>query len=300
MSAFVDALTKRLGEWWPVALIVVGLPHVIVAWCAWLAGNGHMFDFGYLSRQVAEEITHQTATQPAAAAFALLLLLVSIGAALTVLGLSRGAQRIWFAPWPPGMRWYEQWRIAQRRKAWNALADQHAQASLQADETHREQHVNTARDLGRRRNRISLAPPVRATWMGDRFAAVEARVRERYGLDLEFAWPRLWLVIGEQERAELSAARVRIDRDATLAGWGLLYFALGVRWWLPALLIGVLLALAARRRDHSSVDQLAHLVEAAVDLYVGELATRTRLATELGGLDGTAGAQLTRLFRKNA
>ncbi len=61
-----------------------------------------------------------------------------------------------------------------------------------------------------------------------------------------------------------------------------------------------MLALAARRRACSSVDQLAHLVEAAVDLYVGELATRTGLMMELGRLDGTAGAQLTRLFRKNA
>lgn len=300
MSAFLDALTKRLGEWWPVALIAVGLPHVVVAWCAWLAGNGHMFDFGYLGRQAAEEIKRQTATQSAAAAFVLLLLLISIGAALTVRCLSCGAQRIWFAPWPHGMRWYEQRRIARRGEVWNALAGLHTQASLRADETPRAQHIDAARDLGRRRNRISLAPPVRATWMGDRLAALEARVRERYDLDLEFAWPRLWLVMGERERAELSAARVRIDRDTTLVGWGLLYLVLGVVWWLPALLMGVVLALVAWQRARSSVDQLAHLVEAAVDLYVGELVTRTELMTELGGLDGTAGAQLTRLFRKNA
>jgi hypothetical protein len=47
---------------------------------------------------------------------------------------------------------------------------------------------------------------------GDRIHAIEQVALDRYGLDLTFAWPRLWLVLPENVRAELNAARQLIAR----------------------------------------------------------------------------------------
>jgi hypothetical protein len=61
----------------------------------------------------------------------------------------------------------------------------------------------------------ALARPVHPTWMADRLAAAGSRVYHQYGLDLEFTWPRLWLLLPELTRTEVRDTRDSFAAAAT-------------------------------------------------------------------------------------
>jgi hypothetical protein len=154
-------------------------------------------------------------------------------------------------------------------------------------------------ELAGRRNRISLAPPVAPTWIGDRVAATDTRVFGSYHLDLGSAWPRLWLLLPDDVRAELRTARAGFDAAATLAGWGTLYVLLGLEWW-PAAVVGVCAHGAAWRRGRVAITELTELAEATVDLYGARLGTALGLTatTENTELTRELGAAIHRRLRK--
>lgn len=77
---------------------------------------------------------------------------------------------------------------------------------------------------------------VSATRLGDILRAAETRPRQRYGLDPVLLWPRLWLLLPESVRADLSAARLDSLAQAWL--WGLLFALWSFAWpwaWVIAL-----------------------------------------------------------------
>ncbi|SHN19577.1 hypothetical protein [Actinacidiphila paucisporea] len=123
------------------------------------------------------------------------------------------------------------------------------------------------------RNRVALARPRSATWMGDRLQAVESRVRAEYGLDLPSAWPRLWLLLPAPDRDDLRAAD-RAWLDATdSASWALLSLVPALAWY-PLTALSLLTWLGALLRARAAVEAAADLVEAAVDLHGQALARR--------------------------
>jgi hypothetical protein len=144
----------------------------------------------------------------------------------------------------------------------------------------------TLAQLADKRNQTALARPVRPTWIGDRISAASTRIRNQYHLSLDFAWPRLWLVLPDLVRTEVQGARDSFDRAATLQGWGLLYMALGIEWW-PAAVAGLFTVVLAWRRGRASMGALADLVEAAFDLYAGNLVTSLGFAKPAGSSPGT-------------
>ena len=153
--------------------------------------------------------------------------------------------------------------------------------------------------LAAKRNAVSLSPPARATWMADRLRSVSTRVWSWYRLDLEFAWPRLWLLLGEGEQESVRAERARLDVAVTLAGWAVLYAVLAI-WCWPALVVGAALAVVAHRRARAAVDSLAHLIEACFDLHATDLARALGFEAPTGTLTPTVGAEVTAHLRKNA
>lgn len=122
-----------------------------------------------------------------------------------------------------------------------------------------------------RLRRVADAPPGRPTWTGDRLHAVEARLRQRFGVRAAVVWPHLWLHAPDATRAEITAAREGMLRAATLAGWGLLYLAVTAVWW-PGALVCCAVVLTAWHRFRAATDAYATLVESAVHLHTQELA----------------------------
>jgi hypothetical protein len=112
---------------------------------------------------------------------------------------------------------------------------------------------------------------MRPTGVGDRFHAAALRIGYHNGLDLNLVWPRLWTVLPDVLRADLTTAQDAYAAAARLTGWGILYLTLSAAWW-PAALISLTILCAAAVRARASADVLAGLIETAADLHAKDLA----------------------------
>ncbi|MEM9148863.1 MAG: hypothetical protein AAGB19_00105 [Cyanobacteria bacterium P01_F01_bin.3] len=120
--------------------------------------------------------------------------------------------------------------------------------------------------------------------LGNILRSAEDRCGVKYGLDAIICWPRLWLVLPEEVKTELSAARNQLNLMARLWLWSLLFAAWGIVfwilwfpklgtwwspvfriWWLP--LLGILSMSLAHRWLVESAQVYGDLVESAFDLY---------------------------------
>ena len=145
---------------------------------------------------------------------------------------AQGLRRLWtgiYMPWPVSS-WLRRRRVAR----WDD-ADRRAERAVSPAERHRHE---------RARNRIALARPQSPTWMGDRAAALETRIRNEYGLDLPSAWPRLWLVLPEPARTDLRRAGQAYVDASRWGSWSLVYAVTAFAWWPVAILAVVALAAA--------------------------------------------------------
>ena len=104
--------------------------------------------------------------------------------------------------------------------------------------------------------------------LGNILRASEDRCALKYGLDAIICWPRLWLVLPEEVKTELSAARSGLNLNARLWLWRVLFLLwapiFGVWWPLP---LGVGAAWLAQRWMVQAAQVYEDLVESAFDLY---------------------------------
>ncbi|MFD0071371.1 hypothetical protein ACFVIY_02895 [Streptomyces sp. NPDC127166] len=118
--------------------------------------------------------------------------------------------------------------------------------------------------------RVALEEPTRPTWSGDRLDAAAVRLERDHGIDLVVTWPHVWLILPEEIRAEITAARQALTRATTLAAWALLYLPLAA-WWWPTALITTTLALTAVSRTSTATGTYALLLEASTRLHTRDL-----------------------------
>jgi len=312
VSTFLTELSRRVAERWLTLLVLPGLLFVGVAVAgAGVLGHRHWNELGRLHTSltaVASDPVAQTTTAVALAAAALLG--CAAGAGLLAQALSRVIERMWLGDWPGPMARLAEPLVVRRRRRWT-LADNSYRTAVKAALRAKDERSVTAgstpvsggRDaqlarLHAARNRISLSLPQRATWIGDRLLAVDARIHQTYDLDLVSAWPRLWLLVPDATRSELRDARQRFDATTRLAGWGTLYVLLGA-WWWPAAVLGVIIIGVAWVRGRSAIDLFAELAEATVDVHGRNLARALGIEC-VGALTPEDGLSITRTLRKQA
>lgn len=295
MNNFFQELAKKLAERW-VALLLV--PGALLAATTWVGIQlGHTLDTPRLA-EATSALTASIAHQPGALQAMLIaaLLLVTTGAGLAVQALAPVTRLIWLGQWPILSRW----RVTRRRTRWQHHVDRRRQLTRDHPSESRTPEQQRLIDAtADRANRIALAQPGRPTWMGDRIHAVEQIALNRYGLDLTFAWPRLWLVLPDNTRAELNAAHSAFAAAVATGTWAWPYLLLGVIWW-PAALAGAIIGATGWVRARSAVTDLTALSEATLDLHTRTLA----VALGVGNTDTASpitiaeGEKLTSVVRK--
>ncbi|WP_194828051.1 hypothetical protein [Nocardia sp. XZ_19_231] len=288
MNAFLTELGKNLATRWAALLALPAAVFVAVVVVAVALGPSHALDFKLLWTRVT---TVSTGPVLAWAAVAFLAATAVVGLAATALG------GIVIAAWAAPDTGVGRPFVAVRHRRWQRAtvkADAAVKAVL-ADRSDRRARNNAQRAV-LRRNAISEIEPACPTWAGDRLRSVDDRVSRGTGLDLTTTWPRLWLVLPDAARTEVTTVQERCASAARTPVWGLAYLAVGVYWW-PALVPGVWALLVSRRRIRRVVGVYADLVEASVDLYARDVANQ--LGFELTGrLTPTIGEQLTEVLRK--
>lgn len=267
MTGFLSALGGRLAERWASLLALPGLLYAAVAAVAAARGWWGLTLTSLAGRQP-EAALAEAGVPPSlrgaalTAAFLAGILLGAAGAGLLAQAVTVPVEALWCGVWPLWLAPLTH-RLSRRRvRRWTRADERVTDASGQG----------AARDAAvAARNRISLAEPIRPTWMADRLQAVEDRVWGQYGLDLTSCWPRLWLIVPESVQITVGAARDRFAAAVLTGAWAVLYAGLALLWW-PVACVAVVAGFVAWRRARTSAADLADLVEAVVDLYAATLA----------------------------
>ncbi|BCB76916.1 hypothetical protein GCM10022251_76360 [Phytohabitans flavus] len=265
MQPFLSELGKKLAERWLMLLVVPGLGYCAAAVVAQALGHQPADVLATVQAELAR-LSAAARKDPLLAVLSVLL--ASAGVALLASAGSTAVRLLWLGNWPGTLgrpllnyrirrwdRWHRAYETAVLAKRGGGVAPGSTPAA----------------SLAVRRNRVGLVEPQRPTWIGDRFAAAQALVMAEYGVDLAVAWPRLWLLMSEEQRAELRVVWSAFTGAATLLAWGVLYGLLAAVSW-PFLLLGAVPAVVAWRRGRLAAAAYADLVESVVDLYLPGLA----------------------------
>ena len=114
--------------------------------------------------------------------------------------------------------------------------------------------------------RVGVAVRRMPTRLGNVVRAAEVWPLAKYGLDAVRCWSRLWLVLPDDARDDITTARTGLDVAATVWLWGLLSVIWTVWvWWAPIAAVGIMLAAYAAMIATAKV--YGDLVEAAFDVY---------------------------------
>jgi hypothetical protein len=291
LTDFLTALTKDLpGKWlerlfgpafvfWAGGLLLVFGPTGLMAWWEYLLGLPALAQVGWL--------------------VAALLVLNASAAVMERLRLPllRLLEGYW--PWPlhlleAPLSALVRRRVQRQRERWSDLMQQRESQPLTPAERMELARLEQAR--------LDFPPDLadlRPTAVGNILRAVERRVVHRYGLDAVLLWPRLWLLLPEDARQEIAAARESLDRLAEAWGWGLcfLVWAFWQPWAAPIALVWMLLAAWLAR---SLARTFAVLVQSAFDLYRWRLyeALHFPVPEEKGDAERAAGQSLTRYIQR--
>lgn len=199
-------------------------------------------------------------------------LVVGLLVALTVSGIAVGAVarpllNSFARDWPlwtepmlrPVLRWRRK-RIAAAREELRAIL------AVRADERTDRQRFRQARL--EQRYRRTPPDPHRQTFsgLGDVLRAYEGRPAAHYGLDPTTCWPKLWMVLPDDARQAIAAARQRLDSAAQAAVWGVLFLVwTPLAWWAAPL--GLLVAAVAYRRMRTTAEAYGELFAATFGVH---------------------------------
>jgi hypothetical protein len=108
------------------------------------------------------------------------------------------------------------------------------------------------------------------TRLGNILRAAESSPSDKYGLDTVVCWPRLWLLLPDGAKKDLSEARSALGVAAASWLWSVLFLVWTVwAWWAAP--VGILLATACYSWMLAAAENFGDLLESAFDVYRAEL-----------------------------
>ncbi len=282
MSGFLEELGKKVAERWLTLFLLPGLLWTATLLAAIHLEHHHPFNIAP-ALDAATRWTEEPHTIATLTAVLAGLLLASSAAGLAVTGVAVLLRRLWTAPGlRPPAHWLTRWRQhrwTQRDIAARLTAETEARKVLstsEPDSTDPDTPIRVtlspvyAHKIARR-DAISLERPTRPTWIGDRWQSTFTRVRRAYALDLTAAWPRLWTILPDNLRTDISTTQTAYTRASILTAWAVLYAIPAVYYW-PATLVAPSVLFVGTLRARTTTDTLCTLVETATDLYTHALA----------------------------
>jgi hypothetical protein len=299
LAGFWGAVGGKLADRWAAVAgpAVVFWAGGILAWV--YAGPG----WERLSR-----ITDWLNKQEAGAQIAALLggLVVVVASALVVQRVTTPVLRLLEGYWP---RWAGglTGRLRERARK-NAEADDASWQQLQAEFEKPAKVEQRARQLSelaeleqRRQHRPSVPERLLPTRIGNILRAAETRPYDNYGLEAVVVWPRLWLVLPDSVRQELSTARASLDSSVAAVIWALGFCAFTpLAWWAAPVGAGIAV-MGWRWWVPNRAEVFADLVEATYDLYRGTLYRQLRWPLPTSPADEQqAGENLTKYLLRGS
>ncbi|WP_131786764.1 hypothetical protein, partial [Protofrankia symbiont of Coriaria ruscifolia] len=262
LTAFWETAGSKLTDRW-AAVSAPALLFWLGGLAAWTHHHGGLRTLdthtGWLDRQTPAV---QTAT-------ILTALLTITASGIVVDRLTTPTLRLLEGYWPS-------WTGPLRRRLTDTLARRAAADAAAWQQAYSRIHTAapTAADLAvytrldrRRRRRPASAGYFLPTPIGNILRAAERRPVDKYGLDTVTVWPHLWLLLPEDTRTALRAARASLDTAVATALWGVLFCAFTPLTWL-ALPVGLTVTgLAVAVVIPARAQVFGDLIETAYDLH---------------------------------
>ncbi|WP_445270477.1 hypothetical protein [Streptomyces sp. DSM 41634] len=267
MTAFLTGLGGKIAERWLSLLLLLALLYGAAVLCAaWLPYENGL-DKGLLADHAKDYLKTCNGRPYAVAVLVVLVLLAVAGLGVLARFAAILVGRACLGPWPRPLAPLTP-RLTERRRR-------------------------------RVPNGLERYRPACPTAAADRVRLIDERLDAEYGLRAALLWPRLWLPLSPDVRAPIQASAQAYTAATALAGWGLLYLALGPFWW-PSLLIGAAEYATAAVRLRSAIDVFAELVESAVDTHQPAPAAAFSLTLANGSITPAQGADVTDRLNKGA
>ena len=301
MGGFFQQLAKTLADRWISLLVLPGAFFLGAVWLSVSLGHADAWNVALLNRK-AENAATTVADLPtgAQALLVVAVLTAAAGVGFVVQALAGLTRRVWLGQWPRPLGPVAAARTARRRARWHRLVEERLALERASPGTRTREQQDEIDAVAHRLTRLAMAEPGRPTWMGDRIHAVESIAYHRYGLDLTYGWSRLWLVLPDPTRTELTAAHSAFAAAVATGTWAVPYLLLTVVWW-PAVLVASGIGLTGWARARAAVADLTTLTEASLDLHGRTLAAALGVGDpteETGPLTISEGERITDLVRK--
>ncbi|MFJ6387073.1 hypothetical protein ACIQJT_05645 [Streptomyces sp. NPDC091972] len=299
MGGFLQQLAKTLADRWISLLVLPGAFFLGAVWLAVQLGHADAWNVALLTRR-AEDTMAEIAdlSSGAQALLVVAVLAAASGVGFVVQTLAAVTRRVWLGPWPRPLARVAAVRTARRRARWYRLVQERRALEAVSPATRTRERQDRIDDVARRITRLAMAEPGRPTWMGDRIHAVESIAHHRYGLDLTYGWSRLWLVLPDSARTDLTAAHSAFAAAVATGTWAVPYLLLTAVWW-PAVLIAAGIGLTGWARARAAVAELTTLTEATLDVHGRTLAAALGFGNETTGpLTISEGEHITDIIRK--
>ncbi len=290
LQKFWDKLIEGLASRWVASLLLPAL----VYW-----GSGAVF-YAWRIGLPAAQAWLDTIALTEGVALAVAGLLGLAGSGWLVQQATTPALRLAEGYWPGplrALRFARARRLAEEKQRmqerWNKLAEryQNDRAGMTLEEMDEYARLD-ARLVMTCPRKANLFMPTR---LGNVLRTAEEYPQVRYGLEIRLTFPRLWLLLPKNMRAELSTARLALDERTRLLVWAALYLL-----WAPlnlwALPVAVVLGAIAYGGMYAAAGVYGELLCSAYDLYRFELYRALHLALPARAGDEEAAGQALTLF----
>ncbi|MFE6366044.1 hypothetical protein ACFVP3_39595 [Streptomyces sp. NPDC057806] len=268
MDKFFEGVAGKLADRF-AALAGPTLAFWVGGALAWVHGHGGLTGIpDEVSRAVNRLSRHSAAAQVLVVAVVVIGLVAS---GLVVRHFSFPVLRLLEGHWPEPAGRLRKWLVARHRRkidAYRARLQELAARVIDDEGVATTAELAEFQRLDRRLRRYpAVHERVMPTRLGNTLRAGESRPVDKYGLDVVAIWSHLWLVLPEHARAELTAARGRLDAAVGGFLWSVAFFAFTA--WTPwaALVAAIALVWCHRRLLQERGETFADLVEATADLY---------------------------------
>lgn len=254
---FLETLGETLAKEWIAKVFTPAFVFWFGGLLAWSSRSGWMDLEAFLTQKaIALPFTQLIAG-----------LLIVVVSAIVVqrfeLPILKGLEGYWFYWLRPIRRWFIKRQIVQANQAeqqFQKLAKQGIQA-LTPDEM--DEYVRLDWRLRQTPTQSDRMMPTR---LGNILRSAERRPLEKYGLDAAICFPRLWLLLPNEVKTELTEARAQLNTMVRVWIWSVLFLVWSVwAWW--AVLVAVSSAFLAHRWMLDVAAIYGDLVESAFDLH---------------------------------
>jgi hypothetical protein len=198
-------------------------------------------------------------------------LVLVTASAKAIEAVQRSALHLLEGYWPHWMAPLNRWLVSRARQRRDELRKEWGGLASRFDRLSNEEKRQYARLDAILTEDYPLPNRFLPTHLGNRLRSAEDYPKRRYELATSVIWPRLWLIMADGARAELTAARDRLNSHVRFIVWSallLVWLLLSVWWVIPLAILGIAWGYW---QAFEEAGDYGDLIRAAVDVHHNEL-----------------------------